>query len=313
MSKPIWGRAGASSSDRSRGTELEEAPASREGPSVGAVVFDDYTVVVPTVVGRGVPPAPVADRPAPSADQPYDADGRQDRQHEGPQLAQVRPEQQPADKPPMSAPAIPAPMVPRMPSGVGPGRRRRATAPTIRPMKARTRTTREAIQLSHPADPLSECSLNVVGHPLTVRFRMCVMGTKPLMATQRFAPELRSATEARRFVENELRPAGAGEDTLCHAQLLVTELVTNAARHAHSAVDLTIAGDHGHVRIEARDDSSVIPLVPQGDAETRHRGLQLIEDLSEGWGVDVLGDGKVVWCELASRGLASLKSAARRS
>jgi anti-sigma regulatory factor (Ser/Thr protein kinase) len=133
------------------------------------------------------------------------------------------------------------------------------------------------------------------------------------MATQRFAPELRSATEARRFVENELRPAGAGEDTLCHAQLLVTELVTNAARHAHSAVDLTIAGDHGHVRIEARDDSSVIPLVPQGDAETRHRGLQLIEDLSEGWGVDVLGDGKVVWCELASRGLASLKSAARRS
>jgi anti-sigma regulatory factor (Ser/Thr protein kinase) len=133
------------------------------------------------------------------------------------------------------------------------------------------------------------------------------------MATERFAPELRSATDARRFVEDELRPAGAGEDTLCHAQLLVTELVTNAARHAHSAVDLTIAGDHGHVRIEARDDSSVIPLVPRGDTETRHRGLQLIEDLSEGWGVDVLGDGKVVWCELASRGLASLKSAARRS
>jgi len=133
------------------------------------------------------------------------------------------------------------------------------------------------------------------------------------MATERFAPELRSATEARRFVEDELLPAGAGEDTLCHAQLLVTELVTNAARHAHSAVDLTIASDHGHVRIEARDDSSVIPLAPRGDTETRHRGLQLIEDLSEGWGVDVLGDGKVIWCELASKGLASLKSAARRS
>ena len=133
------------------------------------------------------------------------------------------------------------------------------------------------------------------------------------MATERFAPELRSATEARRFVEDELRPAGAGEDTLCQAQLLVTELVTNAARHAHSAVDLTIASDHGRVRIEARDDSSVIPLAPRVDTETRHRGLQLIEDLSEGWGVDVLSDGKVVWCELASRGLARLKSAARRS
>ena len=132
------------------------------------------------------------------------------------------------------------------------------------------------------------------------------------MATERFAAELRSATEARRFVEDELRPAGAGEDTLCHALLLVTELVTNAARHAQSAVDLTIVGEHGRIRIEARDDSTVIPKAPRMDTETRHRGLQLIEDLSEGWGVDVRGDdGKVVWCELASTGLARLKRAER--
>ena len=124
------------------------------------------------------------------------------------------------------------------------------------------------------------------------------------MATARFAPELKSATEARRFVEDELRPAGAGEDTLCHAALLVTELVTNAARHAHSAVDLTIVGQHGLVRIEARDDSSALPMAPV-ETETRHRGLQLIEDLSKSWGVSVRGDdGKVVWCELASNGLA---------
>ena len=135
------------------------------------------------------------------------------------------------------------------------------------------------------------------------------------MATARFDPELRNATEARRFVEEELRPAGAGENTLCHAQLLVTELVTNATRHAHSAVDLTIASEHGRVRIEARDDSSAIPIATRVDTETRHRGLQLIEDLSEGWGVDVRGDdGKIVWCELASTGLAAQqKSAERRS
>jgi anti-sigma regulatory factor (Ser/Thr protein kinase) len=134
------------------------------------------------------------------------------------------------------------------------------------------------------------------------------------MATTRFDAELRSAAEARRFVEDELRPAGAGEDTLCHAQLLVTELVTNAARHAHSAVDLTIAGEQGRVRIEARDDSSAIPTAPRVDTGTRHRGLQLIEDLSEGWGVEVHGDdGKIVWCELASTGLARRKRAERRA
>lgn len=130
------------------------------------------------------------------------------------------------------------------------------------------------------------------------------------MATARFGPELRSATEARRFVEDELGPAGAGEDTLCHAQLLVTELVTNAARHAHSAVDLTVAGEHGHVRIEARDESSALPIAQRVDTETRHRGMQLIEDLSVDWGVEECGEaGKVVWCELASTGLARLQSA----
>ena len=132
------------------------------------------------------------------------------------------------------------------------------------------------------------------------------------MATARFAPELRSATEARRFVENELRPAGVGEDTLCHAQLLVTELVTNAARHAQSPVDVTVGTGQGRVHIQARDDSSAIPVASPVDTETRHRGLQLIEDLSEGWGVDVRGDdGKIVWCELASTGLAQRTSAER--
>jgi two-component sensor histidine kinase len=130
------------------------------------------------------------------------------------------------------------------------------------------------------------------------------------MATARFGPELSSATDARRFVENELRPAGAGETTLSHAQLVVTELVTNAARHAQSAVDVTIAGEGGRVRLEARDDSTALPIAPPVDMGTRHRGLQLIEDMSEGWGVDVRGDdGKIVWCELASTGLARLKGA----
>lgn len=125
------------------------------------------------------------------------------------------------------------------------------------------------------------------------------------MATARFAAELASAIEARRFVEEELLPAGVGETTLSHAQLFVTELVTNAARHAQSAVDLTVAGQDGRVRIEARDDSSTMPVAPRGDDETRHRGLQLIEDLSDRWGVEVRGDnGKIVWCELASTGLA---------
>ncbi|MDQ4070910.1 MAG: ATP-binding protein [Actinomycetota bacterium] len=116
---------------------------------------------------------------------------------------------------------------------------------------------------------------------------------------------MRSAIEARRLVEDELGPAGAGEDTMLHTQLVVTELVTNAARHARTPVELTIIPAAGRVRIEARDGSAATPTAAHVDTATRHRGLHLIEDLSEGWGVEAEdAGGKVVWCELTSRGLA---------
>ena len=125
------------------------------------------------------------------------------------------------------------------------------------------------------------------------------------MTTVRLAAELRSAIEARRLVEDELGPAGAGEDTMLHTQLVVTELVTNAARHAQTPVDLTVAVAVGRVRVEARDGSSATPTSPDVDTPTRHRGVHLIEDLSERWGVEAQdAGGKVVWCELTSRGLS---------
>ncbi len=125
------------------------------------------------------------------------------------------------------------------------------------------------------------------------------------MRTVRLAPDLRSALEARRLVEEELRAAGAGDDTLLHAQVVVTELVTNAARHARSPVDLTISQGNGFVRIEARDDNGALPTAPVVDTPTRHRGVHLIEDLSQGWGVEATDNsGKTVWCEIASKGLA---------
>jgi anti-sigma regulatory factor (Ser/Thr protein kinase) len=121
------------------------------------------------------------------------------------------------------------------------------------------------------------------------------------MRKVRLAGELRSAIEARRLVEDELGLVGAGEDTMLHAQLLVTELVTNAARHARTPVDLSITTAVGRVRIEARDGSGTT-LTPHVDTPTRHRGLQLIEDLSDGWGVEAQdAEGKVVWCELTSK------------
>lgn len=128
-----------------------------------------------------------------------------------------------------------------------------------------------------------------------------VVGYGQRVPTVRFAPDLASAKGARRFVEDALHPETIGEEALFRAQLLATELVTNAVRHAQSPVELTVAHREGRIRIEARDDSTVRPAPPQVDAPTRHRGLLLVEDLSENWGVDVQDhSGKVVWCEVGA-------------
>lgn len=106
-------------------------------------------------------------------------------------------------------------------------------------------------------------------------------------------------------MEEELGPAGAGDETMLHTQLLVTELVTNAARHAQTPVEVTVSTALGRVRIEARDGSPAVPTSPVVDTPTRHRGVHLLEDLSDGWGVEAQeAGGKVVWCELTSRGIA---------
>ena len=115
-----------------------------------------------------------------------------------------------------------------------------------------------------------------------------------------FARDLASADGIRGFVEQVLRREGLGENSLFDAQLLATELVTNAIRHAGSLVELTVARRGDRIRIEARDGSTTKP-VPPHEASTRHRGLLLVEDISEAWGVDVQDrSGKVVWCEVAA-------------
>jgi anti-sigma regulatory factor (Ser/Thr protein kinase) len=115
----------------------------------------------------------------------------------------------------------------------------------------------------------------------------------------RLAPEISNAEVARRFVEDELRREAVSEDTLFLAQLLTTELVTNAVRHAESPVEITVIRREDRIRIEARDDSTAVPALPADDPPIRYRGLLLVEDLAEEWGVEVEDrKGKIVWFEV---------------
>jgi len=130
-----------------------------------------------------------------------------------------------------------------------------------------------------------------------------------LTAAVVLAGQARSAGAARRFLSETLAIWGAPqyEET---AQLLISELVTNAVLHART--DITVRLELGpanglqgpsgptRLRLEVSDASARQPVTRHYSLEaTTGRGLALIDALAGRWGVDRLDQGKTVWAELS--------------
>jgi anti-sigma regulatory factor (Ser/Thr protein kinase) len=112
-----------------------------------------------------------------------------------------------------------------------------------------------------------------------------------------------AATTARSEVTRRLSQRVTG-GLLEDVRLLLTELITNALRHANMAPDDEIGVraelSGGTVRIEVRDPGRDGPVElrapgPRGGGY----GLFLVELLTDEWGVE-LRDGTMVWAELSS-------------
>jgi anti-sigma regulatory factor (Ser/Thr protein kinase) len=88
------------------------------------------------------------------------------------------------------------------------------------------------------------------------------------------------------------------------AELVASELVTNAIVHGAPPVDLEVDTDNGRqVRITVTDGDPTLPTVPpQSPSPTQEggRGLLMVETLSTAWGLHRTADGKQVWCEIGS-------------
>ncbi|BAU86914.1 regulatory protein [Streptomyces laurentii] len=84
------------------------------------------------------------------------------------------------------------------------------------------------------------------------------------------------------------------------AELLTSELVTNALVHTDHGAVVTATVVPEQLRVEVRDFVPGIdpPRVPYADDGTHGRGLVLVEALADSWGVENQGVGKVVWFEL---------------
>ena len=111
--------------------------------------------------------------------------------------------------------------------------------------------------------------------------------------------DLKAVPEARRALRELLRQWGRpGRSEI--AELLTSELVTNALVHTdHDAILTAVVGPRG-LRVEVRDFVARRPrlCVPNADDGTHGRGLVLVQSLADAWGVRAHGVGKVVWFEL---------------
>ncbi|GHF27096.1 hypothetical protein GCM10010218_05030 [Streptomyces mashuensis] len=113
-----------------------------------------------------------------------------------------------------------------------------------------------------------------------------------------------SVAEARQRVRARLREWGMDDVACDDAQLVVSELVTNAVRHTDSdkvSCQLRLSG--AALRIEVADQG-LAPTEPRARCsaadEESGRGLLLVGALSRAWGVlpGDSGRGRVVWAEL---------------
>jgi serine phosphatase RsbU (regulator of sigma subunit)/anti-sigma regulatory factor (Ser/Thr protein kinase) len=109
--------------------------------------------------------------------------------------------------------------------------------------------------------------------------------------------ELTSARKARSLIRRPLRKWGLSELQPA-AELLVSELVTNAVRYAQGKIGLRLILEGGLV-CEVLDDSAALPRLRHPDEEDeRGRGLQVVSQIAQRWGARRSQSGKVVWCEL---------------
>lgn len=114
------------------------------------------------------------------------------------------------------------------------------------------------------------------------------------------AGEPDSVPRARRFVTSTL-DGRVDAVVLADAELVVSELVTNALLHAGNPVRVVVGVDRDLVRLEVVDPSrrTLSRPIPSSSSMTG-RGLSLVERLASAWGVEANAEGKTVWCELRS-------------
>jgi anti-sigma regulatory factor (Ser/Thr protein kinase) len=105
---------------------------------------------------------------------------------------------------------------------------------------------------------------------------------------------------ARRLVADAL--SGKPTEVVDNALVLTSELVTNAVRHGHGDIELSLYVDPDTVHVEVSDAGRRKPRPPHSGRALSEdgRGLLILAALATNWGIRSHedGPGKTVWFQL---------------
>jgi serine/threonine-protein kinase RsbW len=122
--------------------------------------------------------------------------------------------------------------------------------------------------------------------------------------TLRVPWEMRSAVDARRALVSDLRTLEVDATVVDEAEIVISELVANAVRHAKPLADGTIrvhwTVKAGVVEVEVTDGGG--PTTPRPAPPSlwaaHGRGLRIVRSLAHEWGVQEDRNGHTVWVSL---------------
>jgi len=116
----------------------------------------------------------------------------------------------------------------------------------------------------------------------------------------RLQPSVQAPSVAREAVRQAAGSRYAA-DVRDAAELLTSEIVTNAVTHGSGMVTVVIECEDGALAVAVGDDAPSLPVVrPEETLDVGGRGMQLVQILAGEWSVQrrADGDGKVVWFRL---------------
>jgi anti-sigma regulatory factor (Ser/Thr protein kinase)/anti-anti-sigma regulatory factor len=121
----------------------------------------------------------------------------------------------------------------------------------------------------------------------------------PLRCSRRLWPEPSAARAARQTVAEACR-AWRVPELVDDAQIIVTELVSNAVRHAVGEPELLVLMRERFLHVSVRDGSPYPPrrILPDLETGAGGRGLVLVDAVAASWGTILSPPGKVVWATI---------------